>query len=148
MASPGHVVAVCLSRKREAPKIDVGSGELVQGVGLVGDAHAGTEKEVSLLAVERIRALCRETGLEAGPGSFAENVTTEGIDLTSAAIGSVIQMGETRLRVVQVGKDPALSHTYSYKGYSILPRWGIFCKVIQGGRINRCDVITIQDLPE
>jgi MOSC domain-containing protein YiiM len=143
MASSGHVVAVCLSRKREDPKIDVGSGELVQGVGLVGDAHAGTEKEVSILAVERIRELCRETGLEAGPGCFAENITTEGADLTSVTIGSLIQVGETRLQVVQIGKDPALSHTYSYKGHSILPRWGVFCKVILGGRVGRGDLIAI-----
>jgi len=83
MKKSGKVVGVCTSQRRADPKINVGRGLLKKGHGLVGDSHAGTEKEVSLLAMESIQKLCQETGLSAGPGSFAENITTEGIDLPS-----------------------------------------------------------------
>ena len=73
----GKVISVCVSQRRTDPKKNVGEGFLQKGFGLVDDSHAGTEKEVSLLAIESIRKLCRETGLSAGPGSFAENITTE-----------------------------------------------------------------------
>ena len=78
----GKVVGVCMSQRRTDSKKNIGKGILQKGLGLIGDSHAGTEKEVSLLAIESIRRLCRETGISAGPGCFAENITTEGIDLT------------------------------------------------------------------
>jgi MOSC domain-containing protein YiiM len=112
---------------------------------MVGDSHAGTEKEVSLLAIESIQKLCKEKGLSAGPGSFAENITTEGVDLVSIPIGSTLQIGESKLIVIQIGKDPAQPHTYNYQGYSILPREGVFCKVIEEGEIKVGDMIKTID---
>ena len=88
MKKPGVVVGVCVSQRRTDPKKNVGKGFLQKGLGVAGDSHAGTEKEVSLLAIESIQKLCQETGLSAGPGCFAENITTEGIDLTSLPIGT------------------------------------------------------------
>jgi MOSC domain-containing protein YiiM len=114
----------------------VGRGLLKKGHGLVGDSHAGTEKEVSLLAVESIQKLCQETGLSAGPGAFAENITTEGIDIVSIPIGSTLKIGEAKLMMIQIGKDPSQSHTYNYQGYSILPKEGAFCKVIESGEVK------------
>jgi MOSC domain-containing protein YiiM len=87
MKDPGKVVGVCVSQRRADRKKNVGEGLLQKGLGLAGDSHAGTEKEVSLLAIENIQKLSKETGISAGPGCFAENVTTEGIDLTSLPIG-------------------------------------------------------------
>lgn len=78
MNKSGIVAGVCLSERRTDPKKNVGKGIVRKGVGLVGDSHAGTEKEVSLLAMESIHRLCQETGIFAEPGSFAENITTEG----------------------------------------------------------------------
>jgi len=136
MKKYGKIVGVCTSQRRADPKINVGKGFLKKGHGLVGDSHAGTEKEVSLLAVESIQKLCQETGLSAGPGSFAENITTEGVDLVSLPIGSKLKIGEAKLMVIQIGKDPSQPHTYAYQGYSILPMEGIFCKVMESGKIR------------
>jgi MOSC domain-containing protein YiiM len=136
MEKQGKVVGVCMSQRRTDPKKNIGKSFLQKGLGLVGDSHAGTEKEVSLLAVESIHKLCQETGISAGPGCFAENITTEGIDLTSLPINSQLQVGEAKLMVIQIGKDPSQAHTYNYQGYSILPKEGVFCKVIEGGEVK------------
>lgn len=133
----------CVCERRTDPKKNVGKGFLQSGLGLVGDSHAGTEKEVGLLAIESIQKLCQETGISAGPGAFAENITTEGVDLVSIPIGSTLQIGEVKLMVIQIGKDPSQAHTYNYLGYSILPKEGVFCKVIEGGEIKVRDSIKI-----
>src|SRR4030043_1081614 len=143
MEEQGKIVGVCISQKRTEPKKNVGIGFIKIGVGLVGDSHAGTEKEVSLLAVESIQKLCQETGLSAGPGCFSENITTEGIDLTSLSIGTHLYVGEVKLMVIQIGKDPSQAHTYNYQGYSILPKEGVFCKVIESGEVKMGDPIKI-----
>ena len=132
-----------MSQRRTDPKKNAGKGFLQKGVGLLGDSHAGTEKEVSLLAIESIRRLCRETGISAEPGCFAENITTEGMDLTSLPIGTYLQVGKVRLMVIQIGKDPLQAHTYNYQGYSILPKEGVFCKVIESGEIKAGDTIRL-----
>jgi MOSC domain-containing protein YiiM len=143
MKKQGKVVGVCVSERKTDPKQNFGIGFLRKRVGLVGDSHAGTEKEVSLLAVESIRKLCQETGISAGPGCFAENITTEGIDLVSIPTGSTLQIGEARLMVIQIGKDPSQAHTYNFQGYSILPKQGAFCKVMESGEIKVGDFIRL-----
>jgi MOSC domain-containing protein YiiM len=137
-----------MSQRRTDPKKNVEHGFLQKGLGLVGDAHAGSEKEVSLLAIESIQRLCRETGISAGPGSFAENITTEGIDLVSLPIGSKLQIGDAKLVVIRIGKDPSQAHTYNYQGYSILPKEGVFCKVIESGEIKIGDPMTILEVED
>jgi MOSC domain-containing protein YiiM len=141
MKTSGKLVGVSVSEKRTDPKENVGKGFLQKGLGLVGDSHAGTEKEVSLLAIESIRRLCQETGISAGPGAFAENITTEGIDLTSFPIGTHLKVGEAELVVIQIGKDASQAHTYNYQGHSILPKDGVFCKVIESGEVRIGDSI-------
>jgi len=143
MKKQGKVVGVCVSQKRTDPKKNIGKGFLKKGFGLVGDSHAGTEKEVSLLAMESIRKLCQETGISADPGCFAENITTEGIDLSSLPIGSKLQIGDAKLEVIQIGKDPSGPHTYHYQGYSLLLTKGIFCKVIESGEVKIGDSIRV-----
>jgi MOSC domain-containing protein YiiM len=142
MKKSGKVVGVCLSQRRTDPKKNVGKGVLKKGIGLVDDSHAGTDKEVSLLAIESTQKLCQETGISAGPGSFAENITTEGIHLTSLPIGTHLKVGEAELMVIQIGKDPSQPHTYSYHGHSILPKEGVFCKVIESGEVKIGDSIS------
>jgi molybdopterin adenylyltransferase len=141
----GKVVGVCISQRRTDPKKNVGKGFLQKGLGLLGDSHAGTEKEVSLLAIESIQKLSKETGISAGPGCFAENITTEGIDLTPLPIGTRLHIGEAKLMVIQIGKDPSQPHTYNYQGYSILPKEGVFCKVTKSGEIKIDDTIKLID---
>ncbi len=141
MEKSGQVVGVCMSQRKTDPKKNIGKGLLKKGLGLVGDSHAGSEKEVSLLAIESIRRLCQETGISAGPGSFAENITTEGIDLTSLPVGTHLKVGAGDLVVIQIGKDPSQAHSYNYQGHSILPKAGVFCKVIESGEVKIGDSI-------
>jgi MOSC domain-containing protein YiiM len=143
MGSSGRVVGVCLSKRRRDPKENVQRGYMKKGFGLVGDSHAGTEKEMSLLAMEAIEALWRRTGIAASPGSFAENITTEGLELRKLPVGTEIQVGGARLEVVGIGKDPLAPHTYSFQGYSLLREEGVFCKVTKSGRVQIGDVVKI-----
>jgi hypothetical protein len=153
-----HIVAVCRSERRTEPKVDIGQGELRWDHGLVGDSHAGlsqpfddpstllrarlrTPRQVSLLALESIERANREHGIEASPGSFAENLTTQGLDLLSLKVGDRLRVGEALLEVVQIGKPPEMAHTYSFHGVSLLPTDGVFCRVVEGGWVRRGDEV-------
>ena len=141
-----HIFAICQSGQRTDPKVDVGEGELRAGHGLVGDAHAGlSERQVSLLAIESIERANREHGIAAVPGSFAENLTTEGLDLGALKVSDRLRAGEAELVVVQLGKPPEAAHTYNYQGVSILSWEGVFCQVVRSGRVRRGDEIAVMN---
>lgn len=136
------VVAVCSGTVRVEPKVDMGEGELVAGYGLLGDAHAGlSERQVSLLAQESIERANREHGIAAVPGSFAENLTIEGLPMGSLAVGDRLQVGPALLEVVQIGKPPEAAQSYSFCGVSNLAREGVFCRILKGGRVARGDAV-------
>jgi molybdopterin adenylyltransferase len=140
--------AVCRSDERTKPKIEVGHGELCAGWGLVGDSHAGAPKpgrwQVSLLAWENVERLNREQGLAALPGSFAENLTTEGLDTARLRVGDRLKVGErVVLEVEQLGKPPEIAHTYSFQGHSLLPAVGVFCAVVVDGTVTAGDEILV-----
>ncbi len=143
------LLAVCRSERRSDPKIDVGEAELRPGWGLVSDSHAGPARpgrwEISLLAWENVEQLNREHGLDAVPGSFAENLTTRGLDISSLQVGDRLHIGEqVTLEVEQLGKPPDIAHTYSFRGHSLLPTVGVFCRVIAGGMIRKGDPIWVE----
>ena len=100
-----EIIAVCTSKAKGERKTDVGQGELQEGFGLAGDAHGGDwHRQVSLLAIESIDKM-RAAGLDVGPGAFAENLTTRGIDLYSLPIGTRLQVGSCALlEITQIGK--------------------------------------------
>lgn len=143
MGSTGRVIGVCLGKRRSDPKQNVGRGYIRKGVGLVGDAHAGTEKEISLLAEEAIEALRQRTGIVAPPGSFAENITTEGLELKRVPIGTEVKVGAAVLKVTGIGKDPSAPHTYTFQGYSLLREEGVFCRVTKSGWVHVGDDVKI-----
>ena len=143
------VMAVCRSDRRSDPKANVGEGELRAGWGLVGDSHAGPAHpgrwEISLLAWENVDRLNREVGLGALPGSFAENLTTQGLDTSHLRVGDQLFIGEqVALEVEQLGKPPEITHTYSFRGHSLLPTAGVFCRVAVGGVVKVGDAISPQ----
>jgi molybdopterin adenylyltransferase len=153
MTSPagraGTVVSVNTSLKKGQIKSPVGSAELRAGRGIDGDAHRDFgHRQVSLLAVEDIEAQKERLGEGAaavplGPGAFAENLTTQGLDLAGLAIGDELVVGGTiRLRVSQIGKE---CHTkcavYHLTGDCIMPVRGIFCEVLSGGTVRPGDPI-------
>lgn len=140
------IIAVCKSDKKGTKKKDVREGLLKENFGLVGDAHADccTHRQVSLLAVESIDKM-RALGLELSPGDFAENLTTEGIDLVSLPVGTRMSVGEqVILEVTQIGKE---CHTrcaiYQQVGKCIMPEEGVFAKVIRGGPVRVGDKIEV-----
>jgi len=137
----GTVLGVCRSLERTIPKKNVGYGLLRAGWGLVGDSHAGTEKEISLLAEEDVRAVCGEAATEMTPGSFAENIRTEGLDLLRLKPGTLLKIGRAQVRVIQIGKDLSAPHTYQYRGYSLLPTHGLFGRVVEDGEVKIGDPI-------
>lgn len=141
------IIAVCTSEKKGTKKDPVAEGVLKQGYGLIGDAHADccTHRQVSLLAIESINKM-RSLGFDVGTGDFAENLTTEGIDLVSLPIGTEISIGnEIILEISQIGKE---CHSgcaiYRQIGKCIMPKEGVFAKVIQGGLARAGDAITVR----
>ena len=137
-----HVLAVCISENKGERKKPVESVELRENHGVVGDAHAGDwHRQVSLLAQESIDKM-RVLGLDVSAGDFAENITTSGIDLVSLPIGSYLQIGEALLEVTQIGKECHTRCAIFYQaGDCVMPKEGIFVKVLSGGTIGQGDAI-------
>ena len=139
----GIIIAISVSQKKGVRKINVDSAELKEDFGIVGDAHAGTKnRQVSLLAQESIEKM-KAKGLKVKAGDFAENITTEGLDLLSLKIGDRLKMNdEVILELSQIGK---VCHTrcsiYYQAGDCVMPKEGIFAKVIKGGQIKVRDKI-------
>ena len=143
----GKIIAVCVSASKGTRKENVGESILVEDSGLINDAHKGSHlRQVSLLAWESIEKM-REKGLDVKEGDFAENLTTKGIDLLSLSVGTRIKAGETILEVTQIGK---VCHNrcaiYYQAGDCVMPREGIFAKVIKGGKIKVNDSIEVNPL--
>jgi len=141
-----RIIAVCRSDKKGTRKEDVKKGLLKDDFGLVGDAHADccTHRQVSLLAVESIDQM-RALGLELKPGDFAENLTTEGIDLMSLPVGTRMSVGkQVVLEVTQIGKEcHAGCAIYQQVGKCIMPEEGVFARVIRGGAVKSGDLIEV-----
>ncbi|NQT46265.1 MAG: MOSC domain-containing protein [Candidatus Omnitrophica bacterium] len=139
----GKIKAVSISKEKGQKKKNVASVDLKEDFGIIGDAHGGGERQVSLLADESIDKM-RDKGLSVGPGDFAENITTEGFDLLSLKIGSRIRIGkDVMLELSQIGK---VCHTrcniYYQAGDCVMPKEGIFARVLKGGTIKEGDEIT------
>ncbi len=142
----GKVLAVNISEKKGTKKTNIKSCDLLKDFGLRDDAHAGPwHRQVSLLANESIEKM-KAMGLNVGYGDFAENITTEGIDLVHLPIGTDIQIGEFAiLRVTQIGKE---CHTrcaiYYQAGDCVMPKEGIFAEVVTEGEVKVGDEIIIE----
>jgi MOSC domain-containing protein YiiM len=142
------VKAVCISENKGERKTPVNSVELRENHGIVGDAHAGDwHRQVSLLATESIDKM-RALGLDVDSGDFAENITTSGIDLVSLPVGTRLQIGETLLEVTQIGKECHNRCAIYYQaGDCVMPKEGIFAKVITGGIIKPEDAVSTVSTP-
>ena len=141
----GIIKAISISKEKGIKKANVKQAILKEDFGIIGDAHAGTKnRQVSLLAVESIKKM-QEKGLKVGPGDFAENITTEGFDLLSLELGDRFRIGkDVELQISQIGK---VCHTrcniYYQAGDCVMPKEGIFVKVLKGGRIKVGDKISL-----
>jgi MOSC domain-containing protein YiiM len=141
----GKIIAVCTSQKKGMRKKNVGEGILKVGFGLVGDAHGGDwHRMISLLGVESIKKMT-DKGVDVGPGDFAENLTTEGLELFTLPIGTKLKIGETSIgEVTQIGKE---CHTkceiFKQLGECVMPKEGIFIRLLEGGVVRSGDSIEV-----
>lgn len=141
----GRIKAISVSAQKGVAKSNVPDAELKVDYGVVGDAHAGGPRQVSLLAFESIDQF-RQKGLEVAPGDFAENLTVEGMDLSRLAVGGRLRVAQAELEVTQLGKKcHGRCRIYEKVGDCIMPVQGVFARVTAGGIIRVGDVIEVLD---
>ena len=140
-----RIVSVNVSKDKGTRKQSVPCALLRVGHGVEGDAHVGAwHRQVSLLAVESIEKM-KARGADVGPGDFAENVTTEGVDLASLAPGTRLRLGGTIVEVTQIGKECHEGcEIRSIVGDCVMPREGIFARVVKGGEIRPGQEVTLE----
>lgn len=143
----GKIVSINISEKKGVRKKPVDEVLLKTEFGIEGDAHASSEwhRQVSLLAQESIEKMIK-MGLSVKAGDFAENITTEGIDLVSMPVGTRMSIGDNvEVEVSQIGKE---CHTrcaiYYQAGDCVMPKEGIFVRVLKGGKVRKGDRIEMR----
>ena len=142
--SMGKVMAVCISEKKGTQKKNIHEAHLIEDFGIEKDAHAGKwHRQVSLLSYEKIEAF-RAKGASVEDGAFGENLIVSGIDFKSLPIGTRFQCNDVVLELTQIGKE---CHSgcaiYKAMGDCIMPREGVFTRVICGGTIHEGDELEI-----
>ncbi|MBQ9045025.1 MAG: MOSC domain-containing protein [Oscillospiraceae bacterium] len=140
----GKVLAVCISEKKGTEKINVGSARFIEDWGVENDSHAGKwHRQVSLLSFEKIEAF-RARGAEVEFGAFGENLVVSGFDFRALPVGTKFKCGDVILELTQIGKE---CHSgcaiYQKMGECIMPREGVFSRVLHGGTISVGDTVEI-----
>jgi len=142
----GKILAVCRSDNKGTVKHPIAEGIIKEDFGLTGDAHAeaNIKRQVSLMTIESINRM-RKEGYDVVPGSFAENLTTEGIELLSLPIGTRLSVGDRiLLEITQIGKE---CHSgcaiFKQVGKCIMPKEGVFTRVVRGGKVKSGDEIKV-----
>lgn len=140
----GTIRAVCTSPEKGTQKKNIGTCEIIEDHGLKGDAHAGNwHRQVSLLSYEKIEEF-KKKGAKVEDGAFGENLIVEGFDLKTLPIGTRFQCNEVILELTQIGKEcHSGCEIFKLMGDCIMPREGIFTKVLHGGIISVGDEIKI-----
>ena len=141
----GKVLSINISEKKGTPKTKINPGVLIENFGFEGDAHAGKwHRQVSLLAKESIE---KSKGLPTDGlchGVFAENITTEGIELYTIPVGTLLKVGECVIEISQIGKECHEGCAIQkLVGKCVMPREGIFARVIKGGKVFEGDEIEV-----
>ena len=149
MLNTGRIAAVCVSGAKGTAKTETDKVFLIKEHGIEGDAHAGAHhRQVSLLAFEKAEAF-RQKGADVQHGSFGENFVVEGIDLAALPIGTVMQVGTAVLQLTQIGKE--CHHgcaIFQTMGDCIMPREGVFARVLQSGTAQRGDAVILSKTGE
>jgi len=143
--SEGQIVAISVSQSKGIKKSNVPKCKLLEDQGLDGDAHAGHwHRQVSLLAMESINKI-RGKGLDVSPGDFAENITTSGLKIWELPVGTRLAAGnEALLEVTQIGKEcHDRCAIYHQVGDCVMPREGVFTRVLRGGYVRPGDKIRV-----
>ncbi len=141
----GRIKAISVSKQKGTQKINVPEAELQADHGVVGDAHAGNwHRQISLLDIKCIDIMTAK-GANVAPGGFAENITTEGIDLAVLNVGEKLKLGaKVEIKITQFGKQcHGHCEIYEQIGDCIMPREGVFARVDRGGSIRVGDNIEV-----
>ena len=141
----GKILSINISEKKGTPKTKINPGVLIEDFGFEGDAHAGKwHRQVSLLAKESIE---KSKGLPTDGichGVFAENITTKGIELYTIPVGTHLKVGECIIEISQIGKECHEGCAIQkLVGKCVMPREGVFAKVIKGGKVFEGDSIEV-----
>ena len=141
----GNVIAVCVSEQKGTQKTNVGSARFVEDWGIEHDAHAGHwHRQVSLLSHDRVEEF-RARGAQVDDGAFGENLVVSGFDFKSMPIGTRFRCNDVVLELTQVGKVcHAHCQIYKVMGDCIMPREGVFTRVLHGGTISVGDTLTVE----
>lgn len=142
----GKVYAVCISEKKGTQKVNVSKAEFVQEHGIKNDAHAGNwHRQISLLALDKIEAF-RAKGIELEYGAFGENLVVEGIDFAKLPIGTIFTCKDVVLELTQIGKKCHNEcEIFKKVGDCIMPREGVFARVLHGGVIEEGDILEVRE---
>lgn len=138
----GKVIAVCTSPAKGTQKMNMGQVTLVEDFGIEGDAHGGKwHRQVSLLSHDKIQDF-RERGAQISDGAFGENLVVEGIDFRTLPVGTHLKCNDVLLEMTQIGKECHHGcEIFQKMGDCIMPREGVFAKVLRGGIIKCGDVL-------
>lgn len=141
-AQSGTVTAICISTKKGTAKTEVPTATLIENHGLEGDAHAGSwHRQVSLLSQSKVDDF-KSKGASVENGAFGENILVQGIDLAKLPVGTKITCGGAVLEVTQIGKEcHAHCEIYHQMGECIMPKQGIFARVLKGGAVKKGDAV-------
>lgn len=142
----GKVIAVCISEKKGTQKKNVHEAEFVEDWGIKNDAHAGKwHRQVSLLSHDKIEAF-RARGAEVVDGSFGENLVVEGFDFAALPVGTRFRCNDVVLEMTQIGKECHHGcEIFKKMGECIMPREGVFTRVLHGGVIREGDELVIEE---
>ena len=137
----GSIFAISISPERGQLKKEVPEVNVIENYGIENDGHAGDwGRQVTCLNWSSVQRVNKEHHLNAGPGEFAENILINGLDFSSLKVGSKIRFAdEVVLEITQIGKEDHPSVVSRKFGVSLLPKEGLFCKVVQGGKIKKGD---------
>lgn len=141
-----RVLSVNISEKKGTIKTPVAEIQLKLRHGIVGDAHAGDwHRQISLLASESVDTMRAASPIPLNAGIFAENINTEGIDLKHLPVGTHLRIGETEVEVTQIGKECHKDCAIRQQiGDCVMPREGIFARVLMGGAVRPGDAVTVE----
>lgn len=142
----GKVLATCISTEKGTQKKNVHKVNVIQDWGIEGDAHAGKwHRQVSLLSAEKIQEF-KDRGAQVEQGAFGENLIVEGIDFKSLPIGTKFRCGDVLLELTQIGKQcHSGCEIYKVMGDCIMPREGVFARVLESGVIREGDLLEISE---
>lgn len=143
----GEIAAVCISEKKGTAKKNIGECLLLENYGLENDAHAGNwHRQVSLLSYEEVEKF-RQRGADVADGAFGENLLVKGFDFKTYPVGTIFQCNEVLLEITQIGKTcHSECEIFHMVGDCIMPREGVFARVLHGGVIRVGDELTLVNM--